>query len=284
MRLKTAEELLLLLPPSLVLLGLLAISWSGNLRVILGLAFLFFFPGYACTSALFPHRRELTLSERMALSLVLSVALMPVAAVVLNYTSWGVRLMPVFLVLLVVMVLASLLAAYRRYTLPAEERFSMLEGPAWLARRTRSMPTQSILLAGAVSIGLGGLVVAVLIGTAGRQTYLTELSMLNPSGKAEEYPKALEVGRPTSVRLVITNREGQRESYRVEVRLDDEVIGQGGPILLEDQATVEETLSFVPHRTGRSLPITVLLFKEGREDAYRTLVLRAEATAPRGEP
>lgn len=284
MRLKIAEELFLLLPPSLTLFLLLGVPWLGNLRVALALLVLFFIPGYACTSALFPQRSEITLSERTALSLVLSVALVPVVAVVLNYTPWGVRPTPVFLTLLVIMVLASLLAAQRRSMLPVEERFSLLEGRDSLARRTWSLPLQSILLAGALSIGLGFLLLAVLSATFGRQTQLTEFFMLNPSGRAEEYSQQLEEGKPTEIRLIIINREGQRETYRVEVRLDGELLGQGGPFLIDDQDTREETVSFAPHRAGERLPITFLLFKEGQAGAYRTLVLRAPVTAHGREP
>ena len=68
-------------------------------RYILGSIFVLCLPGYTFTKALFPER-ELDSVERAALSLGISLALVPIIGLLLNYTPWGVRLIPITLSLL----------------------------------------------------------------------------------------------------------------------------------------------------------------------------------------
>jgi uncharacterized membrane protein len=68
-------------------------------RYILGSLFVLFLPGYSLIKALFPTK-ELDNIERLALSIGMSLALVPIAGLLLNYTPWGIRTTPVTLSLL----------------------------------------------------------------------------------------------------------------------------------------------------------------------------------------
>ena len=61
------------------------------LRWIFGSIFVLFIPGYVATEALFPGR-GLDLIERLALSVGLSLALVPLVGLLLNFTPWGITL------------------------------------------------------------------------------------------------------------------------------------------------------------------------------------------------
>ena len=91
------------------------------LRIPIGLVFVLFVPGYAFIAALFPEEgesptegedgdreteeSELAASsrsgidgiERVALSFGLSIAIVPLIGLVLNFTPWGIRLTPIML-------------------------------------------------------------------------------------------------------------------------------------------------------------------------------------------
>jgi uncharacterized membrane protein len=56
------------------------------LRYVLGSLFVLFFPGYSLIEALYPREEELSPLERLALSIGLSLALVPLVGLVLNYT------------------------------------------------------------------------------------------------------------------------------------------------------------------------------------------------------
>lgn len=76
-------------------------------RYVLGTIFILWLPGYTFIKALFPQSRHpktteknLDPIERVALSLGLSLALVPMIGLLLNYTPWGIRLTPIVLSLL----------------------------------------------------------------------------------------------------------------------------------------------------------------------------------------
>jgi len=68
-------------------------------RYVLGAIFVLFLPGYAFIKALFPMK-ELDNIERTALSIGMSLALVPITGLILNYTPWGIKTTPVTLSLL----------------------------------------------------------------------------------------------------------------------------------------------------------------------------------------
>ena len=68
-------------------------------RYILGSLFVLWLPGYTFIKALFPEK-ELDNIERVALSIGMSIALVPITGLLLNYTPWGIRLTPITLSLL----------------------------------------------------------------------------------------------------------------------------------------------------------------------------------------
>jgi len=70
-------------------------------RYILGSIFVLWLPGYTLIKALFPEK-ELDSIERVSLSIGMSLALVPMIGLLLNYTPWGIRITPVTISLLAV--------------------------------------------------------------------------------------------------------------------------------------------------------------------------------------
>lgn len=68
-------------------------------RYILGSIFVLWLPGYTFIKALFP-KKELDNIERIALSIGMSLALVPITGLLLNYTPWGIKLTPITISLL----------------------------------------------------------------------------------------------------------------------------------------------------------------------------------------
>ena len=65
------------------------------LRYGLGALMILFMPGYALVESLYPRGDELSPLERLALSIGLSLAIVPLIGLVLNYTPWGIRFIPI---------------------------------------------------------------------------------------------------------------------------------------------------------------------------------------------
>jgi len=73
-------------------------------RIILGLPLVLFLPGYSLITVLFPGKDDLDGIERVALSFGLSIAFVPLLGLALNYTPFGIRLLPVIIVMSVFMI------------------------------------------------------------------------------------------------------------------------------------------------------------------------------------
>ena len=99
---------------------------SGGLRIALGLLFVLFFPGYTLLSALFPKRDDLDGIERIALSFGLSIAIVPLIGLILNYTPWGIRLYPILISITLFILIASGIAWYRQRRLAPAQRFGVV--------------------------------------------------------------------------------------------------------------------------------------------------------------
>ena len=100
------------------------------LRNILGSIFVLWLPGYAFIKALFPQNlpfthalarsldtseKSLDTIERIALSLGMSLALVPMVGLLLNYTPWGIRLKPIVLSLLAMTTIFATAAVIREH-------------------------------------------------------------------------------------------------------------------------------------------------------------------------
>jgi hypothetical protein len=83
-------------------------------RYIFGSVFVLFLPGYSFIRALFGSK-ELDNIERFALSMGLSLALVPLAGLLLNYTPWGIRTTPVTFCLLALTLVFASAAVVRDY-------------------------------------------------------------------------------------------------------------------------------------------------------------------------
>lgn len=83
-------------------------------RWIFGGLLLVFVPGFAFIRALFPFERYIDRWERLALSCGLSIALAVLIAFVLNFTPWGITLIPTAIGLAIITLASILIATFRR--------------------------------------------------------------------------------------------------------------------------------------------------------------------------
>jgi hypothetical protein len=92
------------------------------IRYVLGTIFVLWLPGYSFIKALFPtgatnkkSSGNIDSIERTALSIGLSLALVPIVGLLLNYTPWGIRLTPIVLSLLALTTIFATAAIIREH-------------------------------------------------------------------------------------------------------------------------------------------------------------------------
>ncbi|MEM3070950.1 MAG: DUF1616 domain-containing protein, partial [Candidatus Bathyarchaeia archaeon] len=85
------------------------------IRIILGSIFVLYLPGASLIELLYPKKEDLTQLERLALSIGLSLALVPLVGLILNYTPWGIRLDPIVASLTILTTILSLGEVARKH-------------------------------------------------------------------------------------------------------------------------------------------------------------------------
>jgi len=94
-------------------------------RLVFTLPVMLFIPGYCFITALFPRDGDINLVERMVLSIGLSIVIVPLICLGLNFTPWGIRLNPIVISLTLFTLVMMVVAYYRRSLLPLKDRYSM---------------------------------------------------------------------------------------------------------------------------------------------------------------
>lgn len=87
------------------------------LRYFLGTLYVLYLPGYVLVEALYPREGDLKPLERLALSIGLSLAIVPLIGLILNYTPWGIRLGPILVSLAIYTFGISIVALIRKYSI-----------------------------------------------------------------------------------------------------------------------------------------------------------------------
>jgi len=196
---------------------------ESPVRIFLVLPLILFIPGYALIAALFPGASEINSVERVALSLGISIAVVPLIGFGLSYTARGIDLDPVVFSVATLTLFFSLVAFMRRQALPIEKRysppFSAVFSP--VKRELFSQPSGStarilsFLLLAVVLIAIGSTIYVAAI-PAQEEKY-TDFFILGSNGSAGDYPSLLVPGRNYSVFIGIGNHESGQVSYTVEV-------------------------------------------------------------------
>ena len=123
---KSTRDLVLLNLLSVLLITVIAFFPDSSVRILLGLPFILFFPGYTLICALFPGKEDLDIVERLALCIGLSIAVTSLIGLALNYTPFGITLYSVAYSLFLFILMMSAVAAYRRSTITPTDVFAPL--------------------------------------------------------------------------------------------------------------------------------------------------------------
>ena len=277
MKIKIKNELLLIDILCFIHIAIISLTSLKVVRIILGLPFILFFPGYTLIAALFPKRHSLDSIERVALSFGLSIAVVPLIGLILNYTPWGIRLYPILVCLTGFIIVMSIVAWIRRsYILPSE-RLSIninIDFSSFASSKLDRILT--VVLIGAIIAAIGTLIYVISTPKVGEK--FTEFYILGEEGKAEGYPRELVVGEEGYVILGIVNHEYKTVSYTAKILIGDENNKSIGPINLKNKEKWEKKIGFTPKKPGKNIKVQFLLFRDEQAKPYRSLHLWINVT------
>jgi uncharacterized membrane protein len=114
MQIKTKHVLYGINILTLILILIIAFLPINFLRIILGLPMVLFFPGYVLLAALYPRKESLGNAERFVLSFGVSIAIVVLIGLALNYSPWGITLYPILISIFIFIFVISAIAWYRQ--------------------------------------------------------------------------------------------------------------------------------------------------------------------------
>ncbi len=211
-------DLLLCIVLALILVLLVVFLPDSLARKILGLIFVLFLPGYAATAALFPENDQIDGIERVALSFGLSIAIVPLIGLALNFTTWGIRLDPIMASVSGFIIAASLVGWYRRMRLAADERFVIVVD-AKIDFAGMPLVDKALTIGIIVMLVASVVVLGWAISTPRTGERFTQLAILGPGGMATDYPGNLTVGETGTVLLSVESFEHETKGYAIVIVL-----------------------------------------------------------------
>lgn len=233
----------------------------GPLRLVFAAPLTLFLPGYAIASAAFA-RRPLDRAKLGLLSVGLSLTVLALGSLVLNYFPGGIRSGSWALLLVLVVLGACRAAALAR---PAGEA-PRLDRPRFSPSRG-----EAGLLAAGVVAGVLAVVVAFL-----------PMPASDAIGYSEMWIQPLEGSRAAGVEIGVGNRTHQRGNYELRVRFGGrtpETVREFALDPGEDELLRLLTAAPAP---GKPLPVAATLFRQGKPDRpYRRV---SAWIAPTEEP
>ncbi|WP_225317791.1 DUF1616 domain-containing protein [Haloferax sp. CBA1148] len=281
-------------------------------RTMVGVPILLFLPGYSLLLALYPGKEEkhertspdfrptrrgsgVSVLERLALAFGMSIALLPIAGLVLLWSGFELNLTTVLSSLSAIIVVGIAVGEFRRLRLDPNDRFH-IPLRYWYNEVTESFNRPSkfdsvlnVALAIAVVFAVASVGYTVFTPSGGEAYSSITLLTQDASGEyvASGYPSSLSTDESTELYVSVSNYEGEETTYTLvaelqRLNLDGEMavverqqLGQRSETI-GDGETWQTRHSFTPQLTGENFRLTYFLYKgDAPEDpsvetAYRS--------------
>ncbi|HJJ28590.1 MAG TPA: DUF1616 domain-containing protein [Methanocorpusculum sp.] len=197
------------------------------LRIVFTVPVILFIPGYALIAALFPRARiegkGINGIERFALSVGLSIAVVPLIGLALNYTPFGIRLDPVVICLVIFTLIMAVITLIRRGITAAEERFYVpfekifpsVKNALFSKEQKPVEKVLSVILIIAILIAAVTTVYVIVNPKDGEK--FTEFYILGADKMADNYPAKFDENAEQSVYVGVKNHEYRDVTYTMDV-------------------------------------------------------------------
>ena len=250
-------------------------------RIALGLLLVLFFPGYVLISAMYPRKAQLTGIERVALGLGLSLAVVPLLGLALNFSPWGIRLTPIILTMSVWNLVLVVVAWRQRRLVEPEERFEITLAPfvAWAGKPRRPADLALGLILTLAVVAVVG-VLAWKVQQPRPEDAFTQFYVLGEQGKLQDYPVDLRVGVAQGYNVGVANHENETMTFTIRAFLGDVQAGSLDLQALEDGQTWDGEINVTPTALSKSQKLEFRLYRGPADSVYRSVHLFVDVNSP----
>jgi uncharacterized membrane protein len=205
-----------------IIVNYLSILDQTPIPMIFALPVILIIPGYCLLAALFPRSDDIGLSERIALSIGLSIAILALIALGLYFTSIGIQLGLTLLAVSLITWVMILVAHYRRALLPIEERFRMPFYEIANAIREALFPPDNTRIDRLLSVILVVIILIAItttiyvIASPKESEHFSEFFILGENKMAADYPSQIITGQSYPMFIGVGNHEYRNMTYTIE--------------------------------------------------------------------
>ena len=265
-----------------ILVYLAIINYSGLIRIIVGIPFIIFIPGYILTFLLFHKKktdRGIDTFERITLSFGFSMAIVAILTFLLNYTSAGILLESVLVTIFIFVIGVGFLDIYSWFKVSPNERFVLTINFPKIKTNFGLNKILTVFLI--MSILFVSIIFIYMLINPRNEEEFTCFYLYDSDGGVANYPSTLAVGENATVKIALINHEYKTVNYVIEVWLIDQLTLDNKTIynnmwfmdkinvtLSHYHKSIEKPFSlqweynytFDLNRTGEDLKISFLLF------------------------
>ena len=241
------------------------------IRIVFVIPLVLFIPGYCLIAALFPKKDEIGLIERIMLSIGVSIAVVSLIGLGLNFTLWGIRLIPIVISLTSFTYVMIFVAHYQRAILPDTEQFRIpfftiagrIGQEVLHSGENRIDRFLSIVLTLIMLIAVITTVFVIVAPKVGGERF-TEFFILGETQMATYYPNQIYAGENYPMYVGVGNHENRDITYTIETWLlrteFDNVTNSSRIITMDPNNRLSLTLA---HNQTMIIPYNLSIKKTG---------------------
>lgn len=169
---------------------------------------------------LFPFKKtkkSLDYTERLALSFALSLAIIPIIGLCLNYTPWGLQITPIFLSILIFVIAIGAVNLFRWKQTPQKRRIETKIKLFPLKFEKNIDTILNIIIITSIIIAI--ILISYSLVFLRTDKPFTEFYILGSDGKVVDYQRDILLGEKSSIIIGVANHEYKTIDYTIEIWL-----------------------------------------------------------------
>jgi uncharacterized membrane protein len=241
---KYPVDIIIFISLNIILIPIILLKINDTLKIILGLPFLLFIPGYLLLFVLFPTKKTnkgIDFIQRIALSFGLSLAIIALIGITLYYITGRIYLETAFISIFIFEISLGLISTYRWYKTTPNERLILsinLSLDKFIKKYKSKTRLDKILLITIIFLIILTTTLFIFVLTTPKPNEkFTEFNILGSDKSTTNYPYNVIAGENTTIIIGITNHEYQTINYTIEVWLINQTINY-------NESTKENIISY----------------------------------------
>lgn len=225
-------DIILCMLCSLILIPIILFNLKDALRIVLGLPFILFIPGYLLITVLFPAKKtdkRINVIERIALSFGISMAIVALIGSALEYTTGKIQLESAFISIFVFEISIGVISLYRWFkTIPDDERLVVSIDLSLVKLKnnfkTKGKLDKMLIIVLIILMLVTSTLFVFMITTPRTVEKFTGFYLLGSDRSTANYPSTINAGENATIIIGVTNHEYQTINYTIEVWLINQTI------------------------------------------------------------